>query len=306
MTRLKLSAWMEAAGLLFLVISLLMGALHLNNQSSRIKQFPGITYAEAEKSHELLSDSFYKLNRISYNSEANHEIDKIYGISVDAIFSLYEAAGKKNDIIYSEKKEKFLFFTPIYIGIFLILSAKALPHLRFGRSTTPSINEPDAPGLTKRSLHALDILLKLSGVIFLVLLFSILYLYFDISKYKDGPPSTAAAPPAEAPSHSADTATNQQMVCDYPIPSFDCSKAKSAAEKSICASCELRTIDNKMHHVFQKVISINLLNDYQRKDIILEQRKWIKNRDTCADNDCILNAYYRRLDHLYDLGRECL
>jgi len=73
--------------------------------------------------------------------------------------------------------------------------------------------------------------------------------------------------------------------------SFDCSKAKSDVEKAICQDDELSKLDEKLSEVYT---SFYLLT----KEIKTDQRDWIKQRNRCQDDSCIMEAYTTRLEEL--------
>ncbi|VVE50181.1 Lipoprotein LprI [Pandoraea communis] len=74
-------------------------------------------------------------------------------------------------------------------------------------------------------------------------------------------------------------------------PSFDCSKASSSVELSICASPSLAESDNQLAQAFTAATNRTADKAGLRKD----QNKWRATvRDKCRSDECIANAYRER------------
>jgi uncharacterized protein len=77
----------------------------------------------------------------------------------------------------------------------------------------------------------------------------------------------------------------------------DCSKASLPAERAICPSYPLGQAEARMATLFGVVTS--LVAPGQRGDIGDAQRKWLKERNACGDdNACIARAYQSRITAL--------
>ena len=75
---------------------------------------------------------------------------------------------------------------------------------------------------------------------------------------------------------------------------IDCSKASSPAERTICRSYPLGQAEARMATLFGVVTSLVAMG--QRGDIGDAQRKWLKERNACADDSaCIARAYQSRI-----------
>ncbi|QKJ85691.1 DUF1311 domain-containing protein [Paramixta manurensis] len=77
-----------------------------------------------------------------------------------------------------------------------------------------------------------------------------------------------------------------------PNPGFDCSKASSAAEKTICSSFELSAWDRSVNNAFNMLLFQTKHNsDDAHKEIVIlksEQQTWLKERNTCgSDVQCL-------------------
>ncbi len=82
-------------------------------------------------------------------------------------------------------------------------------------------------------------------------------------------------------------------------PSFDCSKASTGIELSICDSPELSDIDLRLGKIYKDLR--NSLPDQAAEDLKTEQLRWLKNRDgSCkaSDINCIFDTYNQRLIEL--------
>lgn len=73
--------------------------------------------------------------------------------------------------------------------------------------------------------------------------------------------------------------------------SFDCSKASSPMEKNICGNEVISYLDNTLSTVYKKAVSKN-------PSVRDEQRKWIKERNLCKTDDCLIDSYQSRIDML--------
>lgn len=74
-------------------------------------------------------------------------------------------------------------------------------------------------------------------------------------------------------------------------PSFDCHKAQSFVEKSICSDEALAALDLRMSEAFKSVVS----QSAPATSLRAEQREWIKVRDACTEIACIKASYESRL-----------
>jgi uncharacterized protein len=77
----------------------------------------------------------------------------------------------------------------------------------------------------------------------------------------------------------------------------DCSKASLPAERAICRSYPVGQAEGRMATLFGVVTSLVAMG--QRGDIGDAQRKWLKERNACGDdNACIARAYQSRITAL--------
>jgi uncharacterized protein len=75
---------------------------------------------------------------------------------------------------------------------------------------------------------------------------------------------------------------------------IDCSKVSLPAERAICRSYPLGQAEARMATMFGIVTSLVAMG--QRGDIGDAQRKWLKERNACGDdNACIARAYQSRI-----------
>jgi len=77
--------------------------------------------------------------------------------------------------------------------------------------------------------------------------------------------------------------------------SFNCSKASTSVEKTICASKALSSLDEQLAKAYESVI---LSSDHP--DVVKRHQKdWLRNiRDKCRDETCLKSAYEHRLAQL--------
>jgi uncharacterized protein len=79
---------------------------------------------------------------------------------------------------------------------------------------------------------------------------------------------------------------------------FDCAKARSETETTICSKPELSTADEGMATAYKAAVAIMPMEE--RQAIVAEQKRWLgaRARDCGANLDCLKEQTTRRLDHL--------
>ena len=79
-------------------------------------------------------------------------------------------------------------------------------------------------------------------------------------------------------------------------PAFDCRKAATPVEKTICAQPELEALDRRLAAAFRDV-QASLPTPDQKNAVRADQVAWLKERDRCdADRVCLHASYEHRLD----------
>ena len=76
--------------------------------------------------------------------------------------------------------------------------------------------------------------------------------------------------------------------------SFDCNKAKTKIEKTICTDSELGELDEDLAAVYKQVRGFN-------PSIVAEQRQWLSSLNSCNDADCLKIKYEERITKLFDI-----
>jgi uncharacterized protein len=80
-------------------------------------------------------------------------------------------------------------------------------------------------------------------------------------------------------------------------PSFDCDKAEKNAEKLICADNELASLDREVARLY--AAASDVLNATPGFEQLLDsQRKWLAQRNTCFDRECVAEIHVRRVHQL--------
>ena len=67
--------------------------------------------------------------------------------------------------------------------------------------------------------------------------------------------------------------------------SFDCTKAATRVERTICADAQLSELDSRMGRAYGELRSV--LGDPERDELLTEQREFLGDRATCEDSECI-------------------
>ena len=81
-----------------------------------------------------------------------------------------------------------------------------------------------------------------------------------------------------------------------PTASFDCAKAESLTEKTICGSLDLASWDRSVALAFRQALA---RHPEKEKDIRGNQQAWLRERDGCGGNAaCIDEHLWRRVDEL--------
>jgi len=73
--------------------------------------------------------------------------------------------------------------------------------------------------------------------------------------------------------------------------SFDCQKAKTFIEKSICQNPDLSQLDDELGSLYQLALTDNKNPAVFKK----QQLGWLKQRDTCQTVDCVKKSYKQRI-----------
>jgi uncharacterized protein len=76
--------------------------------------------------------------------------------------------------------------------------------------------------------------------------------------------------------------------------SFDCAKARTKVEGLICTDATLSGLDDEMAAAYKTALRDEKLVHKVRQ----AQKQWLKERDSCADTDCLEMAYRSRIDEL--------
>jgi len=88
------------------------------------------------------------------------------------------------------------------------------------------------------------------------------------------------------------------------VPSFDCRKAASATEKTVCTDSNLARLDRQLGTLWRSMIRA-YFDEQQIAQMKLDQTHWMTVRNACAaDVECIGQAYRDRLNRLAGADHE--
>ncbi len=79
--------------------------------------------------------------------------------------------------------------------------------------------------------------------------------------------------------------------------SFDCSRAGSRVEATICADPRLGRLDEVLAQDYQYTMASDI-GDGARNNLKATQRAWVQSRNRCTDAECIHAAYTARIDQV--------
>lgn len=105
------------------------------------------------------------------------------------------------------------------------------------------------------------------------------------------PPSTPATAPIAGESQEPPEATW--------TPSFDCTKAATFSEKVICSDPLLGKLDGALSENYKYMLGSDI-GDAARNDLKTTQKKWLTERNKCTNNQCLVDAYRKRIDAVCD------
>ncbi len=92
--------------------------------------------------------------------------------------------------------------------------------------------------------------------------------------------------------------------------SFDCNKAATFIEKTICKNSELSKLDEAMAKNYKGELTEAVDFKYGKgyiDSVINEQRSWLKfQRNTCKESDCLEREYKERVESKFQFGRTVL
>jgi uncharacterized protein len=77
--------------------------------------------------------------------------------------------------------------------------------------------------------------------------------------------------------------------------SFDCAKAGTKVEKFICGDAEISKLDEELNAAYKTAVQ-----DEKQADTIKQaQKQWMKERNGCADAECVKSGYRKRIEQLH-------
>lgn len=80
---------------------------------------------------------------------------------------------------------------------------------------------------------------------------------------------------------------------------FDCTKASTQVEKTICSNPDLSALDDALSTVYKKLINPSLCADYQIPYIKDDQKAWLnETRNKCTDARCLSKVYSERINEM--------
>ncbi|MDP1770900.1 MAG: hypothetical protein Q8L15_01345 [Methylobacter sp.] len=106
-------------------------------------------------------------------------------------------------------------------------------------------------------------------------------------------PPTSATEPATEP--STEKAQDLQQVTW--TPSFDCKKASTFSEKTICSDPLLGKLDGALSENYKYMLGSDI-GDGARSELKSTQKTWLSDRNKCKDSQCLIDSYKKRIDEV--------
>jgi len=76
--------------------------------------------------------------------------------------------------------------------------------------------------------------------------------------------------------------------------SFDCNKAKTLVEQTICSNTELSSLDDQVAARYKEALQTT----ENKESVKTDQRKWLTTRNNCKEVDCLKEVYVKRISEL--------
>lgn len=86
--------------------------------------------------------------------------------------------------------------------------------------------------------------------------------------------------------------------------SFDCTQASSPIEKTICSDNSLSELDTQLGQHYRNVLDV--AEDSVSAKVKEEQRLWLKQRNSCANAQCMADRYTQRISELVSLYQQAI
>lgn len=84
-------------------------------------------------------------------------------------------------------------------------------------------------------------------------------------------------------------------------PAFNCARASSTVEKTICGSELLSKLDLALSKNYQSMMAVSGDLPGGAQDLRSEQKAWIAKRNKCTSEKCLVDAYRARIDDVCDV-----
>ena len=112
----------------------------------------------------------------------------------------------------------------------------------------------------------------------------------NVTQPNNSPPSSVP----QAPNPPGQQTTGETLALPPSAPSFDCNKATSPIDKRICANPDLAKLDAEVAVAYKT----KKQSGYPSDALLQQQRAWMKVRNGCGDDQCLVASYQGRLAEL--------
>lgn len=121
----------------------------------------------------------------------------------------------------------------------------------------------------------------------------------SVSKEEERPADPSRTKPADVehvPSVAVEPASPKVEIAK---PSFDCGRATTLVENTICGDGELASLDDLLARSYSRMMASDI-GDGARAALKADQRAWLGRRNQCSSKPCLVDIYQSRINEVCD------
>lgn len=117
---------------------------------------------------------------------------------------------------------------------------------------------------------------------------------------QERPYQTAQTEPTNIERMPNTSTTPESPKSEVAAPSFDCGKATTLVENTICGDGKLAQLDVLLAGSYSSMMSSDI-GDGARAALKADQRAWLSRRNQCSSKSCLAEIYETRIDEVCDI-----